>query len=130
MIEMIIPETIVPYTRMTQRSKFVDRAAQKYLVNRETLRWYMRQAMACCDQEMYDRTPLCCTLEFSMPKIHKADLDNLIKAVLDAAQSVIFKNDRWVEHIVASQNLAEEPKLYFKVEEMCKTAPQPENPID
>jgi Holliday junction resolvase RusA-like endonuclease len=118
MIEITIPEPVVPYTRMTQRSKYVNQAAHKYLMSRDVLRWYMRQAMEAGDHTMLDHKPLCCILQFSVTTIHKADLDNLIKAVLDAAQTIVFKDDRWVEQIVASQVLAKEPKLYFKVEEI------------
>jgi Holliday junction resolvase RusA-like endonuclease len=127
MIEITIPEPVVPYTRMTQKSKYVNKAAHKYLMSRDTLRWYMRLAMAAGDYKMIEKIPVQCTLIFRVTSLHGMDLDNLTKAVLDAAQTIVFKDDRYVDLILASRTLAETPSLYFRVEEL---APQPKNPID
>ena len=44
-IEIVIPEPIQAYVRMTQKSKFINPYARAYMVNQDILKWYMRQAM-------------------------------------------------------------------------------------
>ncbi len=93
---------IVPYTRMTQRSKWVDPRAQKYLASKGHIQLQLKNQMAHRRLDPFlDRTPLAVTLIFYRPAMHKCDLDNLVKAVLDAAQDVLFKDDRWVDSIIA-----------------------------
>lgn len=93
---------IVPYARMTQRSKWVDPRAQKYLASKGAIQLQLKNQMAHrCLDPFPDRTPLAVTLIFYRPAMHKCDLDNLVKAVLDACQPVLFKDDRWVDLIIA-----------------------------
>ncbi|HPG10330.1 MAG TPA: RusA family crossover junction endodeoxyribonuclease [Chitinophagaceae bacterium] len=42
--------------------------------------------------------------------LHYCDLDNLIKAVMDAGNKVIFGDDRWCDGIVANRIQLDEPK--------------------
>jgi Holliday junction resolvase RusA-like endonuclease len=115
MIEITIPEAVVPAVRMTQKSKWVDSAAQAYLSNKQVLRWYMQQAMDAGDYRMYDKTPLGCQILFKVVKLHGNDLDNMVKSVLDAAQGVVFTNDNYIDYIITERILAKEPAVLLFV---------------
>lgn len=100
MIELQLAGPFVPYTRMTQGSKWSDRA-RRYLASQDALRLQMRSLMAACDAEMIGRgRPLSVRIAIYGTD-HRCDLDNQVKALLDAAQSVVFEDDRWIDRIEA-----------------------------
>jgi Holliday junction resolvase RusA-like endonuclease len=49
------------------------------------------------------------------PQNKKPDLDNLVKAVLDALNGVAFEDDSLISDINASKTYAEEPGVYIMV---------------
>ena len=49
------------------------------------------------------------------PHTKKPDLDNLVKAVLDALNGVAFEDDSLISDINASKTYAEEPGVYIMV---------------
>lgn len=99
--------TVQPYFRMTQKTKYFKNA-QKYLANHTELRKRMIEEL-----EDQDKKPLFNgyyfpdNVPFQMVMIinqvskteHKCDIDNLVKSVLDGAQGLIFKNDRFCDSI-------------------------------
>jgi len=94
---------IKPYVRMTQRGKFVKKNAQEYLASKEAIRWQLRQQME-EGQMLPERTPLAVCLVFNYDGgFHNRDLDNTVKAALDAAQGIVFPDDRWVDVIYAKR---------------------------
>jgi crossover junction endodeoxyribonuclease RusA len=97
----------VPYVRMTQRGKFVRPEAKRYLASKDALALQMRSQMG--SHTPLGREPLVVHLEFwyaSGPD-HRRDLDNEIKAVLDAGNGIVWEDDRWIDVIVASRHTAE-----------------------
>jgi len=96
---------IIPAVRMTQRGKFVKPRAQAYLASQEAIRWQIKQQMMAKEWEMLpERTPLKVRISLWVAKrMHGADLDNLIKAVEDSAQGIVFKNDLWIDSIVSAR---------------------------
>ncbi len=117
-IEIIINERIHPYVRMTQRSKYMDPTAMSYIHNQRVIKFYMNQQMNAGNYKTYNQTPLGCDLSFYVTQIHKADLDNLIKAALDAATGIIFTNDAWIDSISARRKKASQPKMIMQIWEM------------
>jgi crossover junction endodeoxyribonuclease RusA len=113
-------QKIVPYVRMTQRGKFVKHDAREYLASQEQLAWSFHHQMQL--QPMVPRsTPFEIELEYHAPNIFQFDLDNLIKAVLDAAKSIIFSDDRWCQFIRnAAKYRGENYSLMFLVREIEK----------
>ena len=99
----LIAGRIVPYVRMTQRGKFVKPRAQFYLASKEAIRWQLQQQMAASGWAMLpERTPLAVRIEIGKEGgLHKSDLDNEVKAILDAAQGIVYRNDCWVDDIEA-----------------------------
>lgn len=45
----------------------------------------------------------------------KPDVDNLVKAVLDNGNEILWKDDRQIVQIIASKHYAEEAKTVIKV---------------
>jgi len=90
---------VKPYVRMTRRGKWTDAQAREYLACKARLAWQMRAVMTENNWEMLPaRTPLRCYLLVWTPaRLHTCDLDNLLKAVLDAAQGVVYRNDCWID---------------------------------
>jgi Holliday junction resolvase RusA-like endonuclease len=118
MMEFIIEEPIFPYVRMTQRSKWIDPAATAYLRNKGVLKWILQNQMDAGDFLMLKHAPMGCDLSFNVQQLHKCDLDNLVKAVLDAAQGIVYANDCWIDLLAARRRIASTPRLVFSIWEL------------
>lgn len=96
----------VPYVRMTQRGKFVRPEAKRYLASKDAFALQMRAQMG--GREPLGREPLVVRLEFwyTGGPDHRRDLDNEIKAMLDAGNGIVWEDDRWIDVIVASRHKA------------------------
>lgn len=81
---------------MTRRGKFTNKRAQEYLASQEALAWQFKQQ---CPEMLPKETPLMVIAIIETPKLHKGDLDNLCKAILDSAQGIVFPNDCWIDSI-------------------------------
>lgn len=101
----LIEGKIKPYVRMTQRGKFVSPQAQEYLRSRAATQWQLKEQMRGRDMPP-DRTPLVAHIEMVMEGgLHRPDLDNQVKALLDAAQGIVFRNDLWIDEVHAERRL-------------------------
>ncbi len=106
---------IVPYVRMTQRSKHADPRARRYLASQQALKIQLRQQMTEKDEhEPLTRESLEVFLAFWWVN-HRQDLDNLVKAILDAASGIVWADDRWVDHIEASREQRREQVCFLQV---------------
>jgi Holliday junction resolvase RusA-like endonuclease len=102
MIHMVLAGPVVPYTRMTQRSKWTQRS-QRYLASQQALALQMRAQMAEHGWTMYPaKLPLRLRVVFGWC-VHTHDLSNLLKAVEDAANKVIWADDRWIDSITTER---------------------------
>lgn len=100
MIELLITGLeVVPYVRMTQRGKWVRPEALRYRANQETWRGHYADQMIYLDLEpLPERTPLRFDIDLTIPRgLHYCDLDNLYKALADAANGILFPDDRWID---------------------------------
>ena len=103
-VEFMLTGHITPYVRMTQGGKFSDQQAWRYLASQEALRVQMRAQMASEGAVMLPaKTRL--EVEAVIRTDRKGDLDNIVKAILDAAQGVVFLDDRWVDRISAEREI-------------------------
>lgn len=101
--QFVVEGRVVPYVRMTQRSKYVDDQAKRYLAWQNLARLRMREQMNLKRWNMIPkRTPFAVRMYF-VPPDHRHDLDNAVKAAMDAAQGVVYPDDRWAESIAASR---------------------------
>lgn len=106
-ITIWIEGKVVPYTRMTQRGKYVKPDAIRYIESQTRLK---NEISICTEDERSDIpwfVPEKCRfgvhMTFYVASLHHCDLDNLIKAVIDACQKVLFKDDRYCDAISASR---------------------------
>lgn len=106
---------VKPYVRMTQRSKHVNKQALEYLASQQEIRLRLREYMNLTGTEMFpDKTPLEAVITLSVPeRLHTCDSDNLIKAILDAAQGVAFHNDMWIDKITFKRTLGAAHVFYL-----------------
>lgn len=128
-IEFEYEGDIRPYTRMTQASQHVNRAAIAYLKSRNELRdWLAWETLLMIreDIESYEyktiskkgeakietsiqvlippKTSLGMSITFiNQARGYGCDLDNLVKTVMDASNRIVFADDRYVDMIVAER---------------------------
>lgn len=107
-----------PYVRMTQRGKFVRPEAQAYLASKDAMQYQLAQEMV--DRPMLpERTPLSVSILISHNHgFHNRDLDNEVKAILDAMQGIVFKNDCWIDQIEARRMTGEREGIHVFIREL------------
>ena len=102
MIHMLLAGPVVPYTRMTHGSLWTDRS-KRYLASQTALSVQMQSQMAANGWTMYPaKVPLRLRVTFGWC-VHSHDLSNLLKAVEDAGNRIIWRDDRWIDEIVTSR---------------------------
>lgn len=100
-----------PYVRMTQRSKWVDPQAQAYLASKDALALQF-QAQSGFWTPLARGVPLTVEIEIEHAGgFHNRDLDNEVKAILDAAQGVVYDDDRWIDQIRAIRTRGEAERI-------------------
>jgi Holliday junction resolvase RusA-like endonuclease len=99
---MLLAGPVVPYTRMTRNCLWRD-DAQRYLASKTALSVQMRAQMADHRWTMFPaRIPLRLCIAFGWC-VHTHDLSNLLKAVEDAGNRIIWADDRWIDRIETSR---------------------------
>jgi len=115
MIQLDIPDiTVKPYVRMTRYSKHVNKEALEYLASKGVLSSRIREQMNLQGKDkMPAKTPLKVVIRLYAPTSpgHGADLDNQVKAILDACNKEAFPDDRWVDQIDAQRFIGKECRL-------------------
>jgi len=107
-MRFIIKGKIKPYVRMTQRGKFVKKDAQEYLAWKDKAGYQLKQQAQAVTNPALDMLPLFVRgIPLSVyiyllvdGGLHYCDIDNCAKAILDAAQGIIFEDDRWVDVLI------------------------------
>lgn len=112
-MEFTITKKITPYVRMTNKGKWVDERAKQYLASQEAIAWQFKEQ---CTTMLPERRPIRVAIEIQTPTPYTGDLDNLVKALLDSAQGIVFKNDCWVSEIYARRERAKEYKAKVIIE--------------
>lgn len=108
---------VKPYVRMTQRGKWVDAQAQQYLASKAAIQVQLQTQMSHNDWNVLSgRIPIGFRMRVQRSSaLHRCDLDNIIKAVLDAAQGVVFMNDCWIDSIFARRYIGPTDVVQFSV---------------
>lgn len=107
---------IVPAVRMTHRGKWTSPRAQEYLASQEALRYQLKQQMRDNGWKMLPaKTPLAVELSVGTDTLHKADLDNILKAVQDSANKIVFADDCWIDRVKVWRYKADEPRAELTV---------------
>jgi len=117
-LRFVFAGKIKPYVRMTRRSKYANPAAQEYLASKEAIQWQMKQQMGAAGM-LAAQTPLSVIIEFHIrERMHTMDLDNLIKAILDAGNGIAYPDDRWIDQIVARRRPGTAYRTVMTVQEL------------
>jgi Holliday junction resolvase RusA-like endonuclease len=83
---------------MTQGALWRD-DAQRYLASQTELKTLLQGSMAANGWEMYLRkVPLQLRVAFGWA-VHTHDLSNLLKALEDAGNKIVWQDDRWIDRI-------------------------------
>ena len=102
-----LPGQHTPYTRMTQKGKWKSAAARKYLESQDRLRGCLMEAkmtQGYTTEPIFERrTPLRMVLLYDWC-LNNQDLSNLLKAVEDAANGIVWDDDRWVDEILTTRH--------------------------
>lgn len=104
--EFVIFEHVIPYVRMTRKGKYVNPRAQAYLANKDVLRLKLKEIMRDKDYDIVPkRTPMKASFSFYRLNgdVYTSDLDNLVKAVCDAMNDLVYPDDRWIDEIEAAK---------------------------
>ena len=114
-------DLLQPYVRMTQRSMFVNKYAKQYLSSKANLKeliayellgvqthMYVKKVKVGgqkVDVESYYAIPpktifrMGAQIIYPIGKLkRKQDVDNLLKAILDAGNELIYEDDRWCDN--------------------------------
>ena len=115
--QYVIHGKVIPYVRMTRYGKFVNERAQQYMASQQAIALQIKNAMQPQGKMFPDQTPLSVQVVFEMPeRIHTSDLDNQAKAVIDAAQGILYKNDSWIDEMFLKRTKGDCYKCYLRVE--------------
>jgi Holliday junction resolvase RusA-like endonuclease len=99
-MDFVITGEIKPYVRMTRRGKWGSPQAREYLASKAAIQMQLRAQMA--GREPFGREPLSVRLWIRVSeRLHTKDLDNQIKAILDACNTIVWADDRWIDDISA-----------------------------
>jgi len=108
MLQFDIAGAIVkPYVRMTQRGKYVKPQAREYLASKAALAEDIEKCMLAAGKSMLpEKTPFSVFVWITTPTSqgHRADLDNIFKAIMDACNGVAFPDDRWVDSFTVNRD--------------------------
>jgi Holliday junction resolvase RusA-like endonuclease len=108
---------IKPYVRMTRRGKWGSPQAQEYLASKAAIGLQFKAQMR--GREMSVKTPLCVAILFTVQeRQHCKDLDNLIKAILDAGNGIAWGDDRWIDEIHALRRKGTWNRVSVEVKEL------------
>lgn len=94
---------VKPYVRMTRRGKFVEPEALEYQASQAAIKIDLREQMQ--DREMIKRGhPITAFIDvYVSGRIHNHDLDNIVKAIFDAANGIVYEDDRWIDSFQVSR---------------------------
>ena len=102
MLRFEIPGPIVPYVRVGQE-RWTKRA-RDYFASKDNIGLAIKlQMLASGAQPIPDRTAFSLKATFTLPGLYKCDTDNLLKAVLDALQGVVYRDDRYCVRVEAEK---------------------------
>jgi crossover junction endodeoxyribonuclease RusA len=92
-ITVVIPGHPVPAARMTRRGRWVKAQARRYLDYRE---WVQLCCLRAAGARDILAGPLRIALRFYVEGGSRGDWDNLAKAVTDAANGILWEDDRQI----------------------------------
>jgi crossover junction endodeoxyribonuclease RusA len=108
-----VPGRPVPAVRMTQRSKWVDEAAQRYLAYKQAVGWSAKTKIKNPIESL-----IAVTINFYYHRGNPGDIDNLSKAVLDGCNKIAWNDDRQVIELHAYRHKNFDERTEVEITEM------------
>ena len=112
-ISFEVTDKIIGAVRMTQRSKYFDERAKAYLAYKAQIGAKAREA---CQEMIPEGAPITVYITAFISDT-KIDLDNVIKAVLDGCNKVVWKDDCYVTRIDAEKFTSIFDNLMVRIEQ-------------
>ena len=110
---------IVPYVRMTRKGAHVVPRAQRYLASKEALAWSLKGQMVQMDTHpIPPKTPFAVLARVEHTAGYRADLDNILKAILDAGNGILYPDDRWADQLTIIRMGSKRDSLSLTVTEV------------
>lgn len=108
---------IKPYVRMTRRGKWKDEQAREYLDSQAAIGLQIKYQMSRNNWAMLpEKTPLKLEVTAVVPKrLYTFDVDNLGKAIQDALQGIVLKNDCWIVETRFTKTLGKDHSAFIFV---------------
>ena len=101
-----------------------NKRSQLYLASKEAIRVQYQAQMSLHGWRCIGRQPIDVRISiYGNVKSRKCDLDNQMKALLDAANDCVFDDDRWCDVIIAMRFQADEEKALVDVFTYDKATP-------
>jgi Holliday junction resolvase RusA-like endonuclease len=130
MIKLFIPIIPMGAVRTTQKQKFVDERAQRYLSYKQQIAMLVKQHIHKSSEH-----PILVDVTFYMPipdswsgkkkeryngQIHKSkpDIDNLIKGLFDSLNKIAWKDDNLVYEVHSRKVYSFNPGIAFEIWEL------------
>ena len=108
-MQFILRGKIKPYVHRTYKGKWTDRA-KEYHASQNAVRVQMANQMQLAGMKRIPRgVPLRISICATVPnRLHGFDCTNIQKAIEDAAQTIVFENDCWVDQIATFRQLGKD----------------------
>ena len=112
MIKLTIPGRPIPYTRMTQKSKYVNKSAIKYLAYKDSIGWEAKaQKIKSIGNIEFEIEVIVYLAGGGINRMGSdGDIDNYVKAALDGLQGIAFNNDRMCFKCIGEKIIIREVK--------------------
>ncbi|MED0738979.1 RusA family crossover junction endodeoxyribonuclease [Aneurinibacillus thermoaerophilus] len=118
MIRLVVPGRPVPAVRMTQRSKFVNKQAQRYLEYKNYVGWLAKAEKIKRAEGLVEVKAIA-----YLHGLREPDADNLAKAYLDALNGIAWVDDRQVRKLTIEKvkvDTAKEQRSEIEIYEVKK----------
>lgn len=93
-MKLVIPGRPVPAVRMTQRSKYKSKQAQRYLDYKQAVGWQAKAVMR--GQKPIEDDVSVTAIAYLNPAERDLDVDNLAKSYLDGLNGIAWIDDKQV----------------------------------
>lgn len=109
-MKFTVPGRPVPAVRMTQRSKFCDKQALRYLEYKDRVKLF---AIVSGVKPKEGEVLLSMTFFFKNKKL--PDIDNLVKAIMDGLNGIAYQDDRQVGTLWVRRKFAEDERAEIEI---------------
>ena len=113
LFKIVYNARIIPAVRMNKRTMFANtkggKRAREYLACKDALSWKYKDARGPGTPFFFPpKTPIRVMIDIRAPNIFVWDVDNLMKTVTDAANKIIYDDDRYIVSATITKARAKE----------------------